>query len=110
MVSHVKLLRPDVKLVHAFATFTNRNMMSISHLDVKSSRSSIPPYKFLQYSDCYETADRVHHMSKQQNVEVAEYMHLWLKGKLDFNDTLGNNVEKYYTKSKTLEIAGLALR
>tara|TARA_B100000965_G_scaffold62692_1_gene48511 strand:+ start:4534 stop:5262 length:729 start_codon:yes stop_codon:yes gene_type:complete len=100
MISHIKALRPDVKLIHGFSTFTLNSMMSISSLDI---------CKFnLTWRDIKEV-DRFHHMSKQQNVEVADNMHLWLKGKLDFNNTLGKNIEKFYTKSKTLEIAGLAL-
>jgi hypothetical protein len=99
MVSHVKLLRPDVKFVYAFDRFDSKVFWNIPQIDMKKFKTE---NESLLKRPC--------HMSEEQNIQVAHYMDMWLKDELDFNITLDPNVlETYYTASENLEQAGLTL-
>lgn len=98
MTSHIKMLRPDVHFVYAFNNFDDRAFWNISQLDM------------VKFKTERETNNRPNHMSYKQNKQVANYMHQWINGEIDFNDTLSSNdIQKYYYTSDTFEESGLVL-
>lgn len=99
ILTSVKAIRPDAKIIHAFDTFEKNCFYNISTMDYK---------KFKTKKD--QRVTRPNHMSLLQNQQVADNIDKYLTGVLDFNDTLDpNNVNNYYTVSETLEEAGLII-
>ena len=97
MINHIKLLRPDVKIVYAFDTFAHNCFYNISQLDYK---------KFHTKKD--DVVKRPNHISIVQNQKVAWNMHLWLQNEQDFNITISpDTVKRHYGESETMEEAGL---
>jgi hypothetical protein len=98
MISHIKLLRPDIHFVYAFNVFDPRAFWNISQLDMK------------KYHTQRESNLRANHMTLIQNLEVAHNMDCWLSGKMDFNDTLlPDCVMNYYSTASSVEESGLIL-
>lgn len=98
MISHIKMLRPDIHFVYAFNMFDEKAFWNISQLDM------------LKFNTQIETNNRPNHMSYKQNEQVAKYMHKWVIGEIDFNETLrSENIENYYSVSETFEESGLLI-
>ena len=96
MISHIKLLRPDVHFVYSFNEFDDNAFWNITKLDMDKFNTTI------------ESNNRANHMNYKQNEQVAWYMHQWLIGAIDFNVTLSNDVIKeYYYTAQTFEESGL---
>ena len=98
MISHIKLLRPDIHFVYAFNVFDDNAFWNISQLDMTKFNTQL------------ESNNRANHMNYRQNEQVAYYMHQWLNGEIDFNDTLSEDkIREHYYISQTFEESGLIL-
>lgn len=98
MISHIKLLRPDIHFVYAFNVFVDNAFWNISQLDMNKFNTPL------------ESNNRANHMNYKQNEQVAWYMHQWLIGANDFNDTLcDNKIKEHYYTAQTFEESGLIL-
>lgn len=96
MISHIKLIRPDVYFIYAFNTFSTNCFYNISMLDME------------KFGTFKETTSRTNHMSVEQNKQVAKYMNDWVQDKFDFTETLNPaQISKYYTVSNTVQESGL---
>ncbi len=97
MISHIKMLRPDVYFVYAFDLFDEKCLWNITKLDAE---------KFQTYN---ETSRRTNHMSRTQNEEVAKYVNSWIDDNFDFPNSLHPlNTRNYYTISNDIHQSGLA--
>lgn len=110
MIDSMKYHNPKVHLINAmFVNYSNlkhRNCMAkLQILDYEYHKIS----KFKLKKTYEKEADRANHISRQQNIEVADYMIQHIQGKIDIHDTFAVP-EKYYTVSKTLESAGIGIK
>jgi hypothetical protein len=97
MVEHIKILRPDAKLINSFPFLNDTALWNITKLDTVKFKSS------------KEGLYRLNHMSYKQNLELAKNIDTWLNDDTyDFNHTIQkHNVDKYYTSSINIKESGL---
>jgi hypothetical protein len=97
MVEHIKILRPDAKLINSFPFLNDTALWNITKLDTVKFKSS------------KEGLYRLNHMSYKQNLELAKNIDTWLHDdNYDFYHTIQKHtVDNYYASSINIEESGL---
>jgi hypothetical protein len=93
----------------------DKNVVIINAMNHDYSHSAMINIQSLDHNYFYNTlnpelenTNRSCHMSKKQNLEFAQYLVQHLNNEIDIHETLKfENVKKYYTRSSTLDEAGL---
>ena len=97
MVEHIKILRPDAKLINSFPFLNNTALWHITKQDT------------VKFNSGKEGLYRLNHMSYKQNLELAKNIDTWLNDDTyDFYHTIQqHNVGKYYSSSINITESGL---